>query len=218
MPSRGHTRAERMKEYAAVIERARQVLGAMGLLVRGRELRKRDGAPALEVEFADTTVGERALPAAVWVALRRDDVDAAIDAMAAVSEAHFLVEERDVMGDGYRLQSVQDTLPLPETELLTAQLSAMLGVPLDVLTILADWGPDDPRAGSEVNELLTSRFGRSEHPGAQPAPAVPVVAAAPDGRLSMTVAEAAEVLRLDDSQTRALTTLVRNATVTLTLR
>jgi hypothetical protein len=36
----------------------------------------------------------------------------------------------------------------------------------------------------------------------------------PSGRLTMTVADAAHVLRLDEDQVRALATLVRNATVT----
>ena len=219
MPSREQTRADRLREHAALIERAHQVVGAMGLLVRGREARARTSATPLEVEFAKIDVDGRSLPAGVWVALRRDDVAAAIDAMMIASQTAFLIEERDVMGEGYRLQSVEDTLPVPEDELLTAQLSQALDVPLDVLTVIAEWGPEDPRAASEIDELLTARFGPAER---VIAPAVPSLLDGGEtessGQLTMTVGEAAQVLRLDEDQVRALTILVRNASVTLTMQ
>jgi hypothetical protein len=219
MPSREHVRAERLREHAALIERAHQVVGAMALLVRGREARARNGATPLEVEFAKIDVDGRSLPAGVWVALRRDDVAAAIDAMMVASQTNFLIEERDVMGEGYRLQSVEDTLPVPEAELLTAQLSRALDVPLDVLTVIAEWGADDPRAASEIDELLTARFGPAERVMAGVrSPGVNGDDSEPDGQLTMTVGEAAQVLRLDDDQVRALTILVRNAAVTLTMQ
>lgn len=217
-PSREHTRAERLREHAALVERAHQIAGAMGLLVRGREARARTGETPLEVEFAKIDVDGRALPAGVWVALRRDDVAAAIDAMMVASQTPFLIEEREVMGEGYRLQSVEDTLPVPEADLLTAQLSRALDVPLDVLTVIADWGPDDPRAASEIDDLLTARFGPAERVIATlPPPTSDAGEAEPTGQLTMTVGEAAQVLRLDDDQVRALTILVRNASVTLTM-
>jgi hypothetical protein len=146
--------------------------------------------------------------------------------MTAASQTRFLVEQREVMGEGYRLQSVEDTLPLPEPELLTAQLARVLDVPLDVLDVLAEWGPTDPRTTSEIDELLNCRFGPAERRGGE-APSAPQASAQlrpaaeptevpePAGRLTMTVADAAQVLRLDEDQTRALATLVRNATVTL---
>lgn len=217
MPSRDQARAERLREHAALIERARQVVAAMGLLVRGREARAHPGEMPLEVEFAKNDVDGRALPAGVWVALRRDDVAAAIDAMMVASQTTFLIEEREVMGDGYRLQSVEDTLPVPEADLLTAQLSRALDVPLDVLTVIADWGPDDPRAASEIDDLLTSRFGPAERVVVT-APLPQTEADEPTGQLTMTVGEAAQVLRLDEDQVRALTILVRNASVTLTMQ
>src|SRR5690242_13860189 len=96
-PSKEHTRAERLREHAALIERAHRTVGAMGLLVRGREARAPGTATPLEVEFATIEVDGRALPAAVWVALRRDDVAAAIDAMMVASRTRFLIEEREVM-------------------------------------------------------------------------------------------------------------------------
>ena len=217
-PSREHTRTERLREHAALIERAHQVVGAMGLLVRGREARARTGVTPLEVEFAMIDVDGRALPAGVWVALRRDDVAAAIDAMMVASQTSFLIEEREVMGEGYRLQSVEDTLPVPEADLLTAQLSRALDVPLDVLTVIAEWGPDDPRAASEIDDLLTARFGPAERVLVTVPPAMDDTDPEPAGLLTMTVGEAAQVLRLDDDQLRALTILVRNASVTFTMQ
>jgi hypothetical protein len=226
-PSKEHTRAERLREHATELERARGVIGAMGVLVRGREARARDGEPPLEVGFAAIDIDGRSLPAGVWVALRRDDADAALDAMTTVSQSPFVIEEREEVGEGYRLQTVQDTLPLPESELLIAQLSRALDVPLDVLSVIGDWGPDDPRAASEIDDLLNSRFGpvdldderRSLFAWHAPVAAPEVSTAAdPTGSLTLSVAEAAQVLRLDDAQVQALTILVSNATVTFTPR
>jgi hypothetical protein len=213
-PTKEHARAERVRQHAAAVEQARRVAGAMGLLVRGREARARGGDTPLEVEFAQTDVDGRSLPAGVWVALRRDDVTAAIEAMTVASQTEFLIEEHEVMGEGYRLQAVRETLPLPESAVLTAQLSRALDVPLDVLTVIADWGPDDPRATSEIEDLLTSRYGRP-HRSKPATPEVVAPAQATAGQLSMTVADATEVLRLDEDQRRALEVLVNNATVTL---
>jgi hypothetical protein len=222
-PSSKQTRAERVREHAAAVARARSVVAAMVPLVRGREARARDGEAPLEVEFARIEVHGRALPAAVWVALRRDDVDAAIDVMTAASENRFLIEEHDVVGEGYRLQAVQDTVPMPDTDLLIAQLSDALGVPVDVLTLIAAWDPDDPRAASEIDGVLTSRFGpadprvpRSNPIEPQPCPASVEAPREASPALTMTVADVAQVLRLDDDQVRALTVLVRGATVALT--
>jgi hypothetical protein len=214
------SRAERLRAHAAAVEEARRVAAAMATLVRGRESRARDGGPPLEVEFADLEVDGRRLPAAVWVALRRDDVDAAIEAMTTASMTEFLIEEREEMGDGYRLQSVAETLPLPESELLLALLDSALNIPADVLAVLAEWGPDDPRSAPEIEGLLSSRFGPANRPGVDlTQPRVEVDADVDlDGRLTVTVGELAEVLRLDEEQLRALTVLVRNATVTLTMR
>jgi hypothetical protein len=218
--SRESTRAEREREHAAAIELTRRVVDAMSLLVRGREARLGEGATALEVVFAGTEVDGRALPAGVWVALRRTDVDATIEAMTSASQTHFLMDERDVMGEGYRLESVQDTVLVPEPELLMAQLSRVLDVPTDVLAVLSEWGADDPRTASEIDALLTSRFGPADTASPFANTVDPVEAAEhggePAGRLTMTVADAADVLRLDDNQSRTLATLVRNAMVTIT--
>ena len=205
-----HSRADRVREYAATVEMAAVPVAAMGVLVRAREAREWTAAEPPEVVFAATAVDERALPAAVWVALRRDDVDGAIDAMTAASQTTFLIDAREEMGEGYRLQTVEETRRLPETDLLLGQLAAMLDIPVDVLRMLAEWGSEDPRTANEIADLLDRRLGRSETANA-PRPAD----ATADG-LVMSVADAVDVLRLTDEQARALATLVRRVPVTLT--
>lgn len=205
-----HSRADRVREYAATVEMAAVPVAAMSMLVRAREARDWASAEPPEMVFATTTIDDRALPASVWVALRREDVDGAIDAMTAASQTTFLIDAREEMGEGYRLQTVEETRPLPETELLLAQLSAMLDIPTDVLGMLAEWGPDDPRTENEIADLLDRRLGRSETPVAA-RHAVP----SPDG-LTMSVSDVVDVLRLSDEQARALATLVRRVPVTLT--
>jgi hypothetical protein len=206
-----HSRSDRLREYAGTVELAAVPVATMGVLVRAREARPWTPAEPPEVVFAHTEVDERSLPAAVWVALRRDDVEGAVEAMTAASQTTFLVESREEMGEGYRLQTVEETRPLPEVELLLAQLAAMLDIPIDVLAILAEWGPEDPRTEREIADLLDRRLGASEQ-----APA-PRHAAPPAGDgLTMSVADAVDVLRLSDEQARALATLVRRTPVTLT--
>jgi len=220
-PTREHARAERLREHAAAVEHARRVVAAMGLVVRAREARAHDTDDPLEVRFASADVEARALPAAVWVALRHGDIDAAIDAMTDASQTPFLIEEREVVGDGYRLQCIQDTLPLPESDLLMVQLGRALDLPVDVLTVVAGWGADDPRASAEVDDLLSRRFGpvdRDDESAATsaPTPAGGSTQAQPPAHLTMTVADAAQVLRLDHERRRALEILVSKATVSLT--
>lgn len=221
-PSKDRARGERIREHAATVERARAVISTLGQLVRGREARGTRDDPPLEIQFSRTEVDGRSLPAAVWVALRRDDVGAAVEAMTSASQTRFTLEEREVIGEGYRLEAVQDSLPLPETDLLAAQLSRMLDIPLDVLTVIAEWGPEDPRAESETDALLTTRFGpaaRRSSPDttitAERHRQSPITEGRSSGSLTMTVSDFAQVLRLDDEQARALGVLVRTATVRL---
>lgn len=207
-----HSRSDRLREYASTVELAAVPVATMGVLVRAREARAWIPAQPPEVVFAQTTVDERALPAAVWVALRRDDVEGAVEAMTAASQTTFLIESREEMGEGYRLQTVEETRPLPEVELLLAQLAAMLDIPTDVLAILAEWGPQDPRTEREIADLLDRRLGASA-----PVLTPPQPGPQPSGEgLTMSVADAVDVLRLSDVQARALATLVRRVPVTLT--
>lgn len=183
-------------------------VAAMGVVVRAREARQWTLPEPPEVVFAATSVDERALPAAVWVALRRDDVPGAVEAMSAASQTTFLVSSREEMGEGYKLQTVDETRPLPEASLLIAQLAAMLDIPPDVLAIIAEWGAEDPRTHSEIAQLLDRRCGAA---GA----VAPVPTPTGDG-LSMTVAETADVLQLTEAQAKVLATLVRRVGVTIT--
>ena len=66
----------------------------------------------------------------------------------------------------------------------------------------------------EIDDLLDRRFGP---PGAAPPAAPPVPAAVPaaQGRLTMTVAETADVLQLTEAQAKVLATLVRRVGVTI---
>lgn len=206
-----HSRTDRLREYAATVEVAALPVATMGVLVRAREARPWTLDDPPEVVFAATTVDERALPASVWVALRRDDVDGAVEAMIGASQTTFLVESREEMGEGYRLQTVEETRPLPEIELLLSQLATMLDIPADVLGMLSEWGPEDPRTANEIADLLDRRLGADETPRATPRHA------APDDGLVMTVDDVVDVLRLSDEQARTLTTLVRRVPVMLTL-
>ena len=238
--SKQHSRADRLREYATTVEVAAIPVAAMGVLVRAREARAWTAELPPEVVFAATTVGERALPASVWVALRRDDVDGAVEAMIGASHTPFLVESREEMGEGYRLQTVEETRPLPEVELLFGQLSTMLDIPVDVLAMVGEWGADDPRTAREIADLLDRRLGPDDavraHVGAgavtemsadvhagrpepQPTPdegTAPRHAGPDMSGLVMSVADAVAVLRLSEEQARALATLVRRVPVTLT--
>lgn len=207
-PSKQHSRADRLREYAAAVDAAAVVVAAMGAVVRGREARAWTSPEPPEVVFAATEVDGRALPAAVWVALRREDTPAAVEAMTAASQTPFVVSSRDELGEGYKLQTVEETRLLPEPTLLVAQLAAMLGIPQDVLAILTEWGAEDPRTQREIDALLDARS------GAAPLPARPPVAAGPG--LTMTVAETVDVLGLSDAQAKVLATLVRRIGVTIT--
>jgi hypothetical protein len=206
-PAKDHSRSDRLHEYAATVELAGLAVAAMGVLVRAREARAWTSSEPPEVVFAQTVVEERSLPAGVWVALRRDDAPGALETMTAVSETRFLVSSREEMGEGYRLQMVEETRPLPEVSLLLAQLAAMLDIPADVLSVVAGWGADDPRTRSEIDDLLDRRFGAVG--------SAPPVAPSGDG-LTMTVAEAADVLQLSEAQAKVLATLVRRVGVTIT--
>jgi hypothetical protein len=202
--SKDHSRADRLREYAARVDAAIPVVAAMGVVVRAREARAWDMSDPPEIVFAQTEVDGRALPAGVWVALRRDDTAGAVEAMTAASRTPFLVAAREELGEGYRLQTVEETRALPEAELLIAQLAAMLQIPSDVLALIAEWGPDEPRSQVEIDTLLDRRLGR---PDVRPAVA---------GGLTMTVAEAVDVLRLSEAQAKALGTLVHRVGVTIT--
>jgi hypothetical protein len=214
--SQEQSRSERLREYDKMLAQAAQVVAVMGAVVRAREGRGWHEADPPEVTFAAQADDDgRALPAAVFVALRRDDSATVLEALTDVSDETFLIARREEMGEGYRLQTVDETRPVPDVDRLLSQLSGVLGISADVLGVLGQWGVDDPRTAGEVNALLDSRLGAAgEAPAAarQPAPA----AAPRTGELTMSVQETADVLQLTDAQAKVLATLVRRAGVTIT--
>jgi hypothetical protein len=202
--SKQDQRAARLREFDALIARATASMTVLALIVQGREARETTGDKPLEVAFA---AGDSPLPAGLWVALRRDDIETALDLLAGVSETSFVVGEREEMGSGYRLETVEEKRPLPDVDLLRRRLDEMLGIPDDVLRVVAGWGPDDPRTRAEVDVLLDSRFGSANGGSVQ--------ADGPNA-LSMSVAELADVLQLTAGQAKVLATLARRAALTIT--
>jgi hypothetical protein len=205
--SKDEQRSARLREFDGLLQRATAAVGALALLVQGREARAEAGSPPLEVAFAGPVAdgGAPVLPAGLWVALRRGDVDTAVQLLADVSGCDFVVGEIDTMGSGYRLETIEEKRALPDVGLLQARLAAVLDIPADVVGVLAGWGPDDPRARAEVEALLDGRFG----PDPQAAPPEEFPA------LSLPVAELADVLQLTPKQAKVLTTLARRTRLTI---
>jgi hypothetical protein len=206
-------RAARLREFDAECDATRAVAAVMGTVVRGREARAGELVQPFEVVFAENGT----LPAAVWVGLRSDDIDTVMEALAAASEHEFLVSEHEEMGAGYKLQKVEEKRTLPDPSLLLDQLSRMLDIPADVLGVLGQWGPEDPRTTVEVTALLDSRFGAL--PRAADEDVEPTVSASPPPSgpgLRVSVQEAADVLQLSAAQAKVLSTLVRRVGVTIT--
>ncbi len=205
--SKDEQRAARLREFEGLLHRATAAVGALALLVQGREARAAAGSPPLEVIFAEPggDGGGPALPAGLWVALRRGDVDTAVELLADVSDCAFVVGEIETMGSGYRLETIEEKRALPDVALLQARLATVLDIPADVIGVLAGWGPDDPRARAEVDTLLDGRFG----PDPQAAPAEEFPA------LSMPVAELSDVLQLTPKQAKVLSTLALRTKLTI---
>jgi len=193
---------QRLVEYEAAVDAARGPVAVLQLLAQGREARARTGDEPLEVAFAATAADEaEPLPAAVWVALRHGDLDASATALLGASRTEFVVGEHEELDSTYRLRTVEERRVLPDLGVLQLQIAAMLDIPWDVVTMLCEWGPDDPRTQLEVDALLEARF--------EVADSLP----ARGGRLQMS---ADELLQLTSDQGKLLNTLVRQADVTIT--
>ncbi len=205
--SKEEQRVARLREYEALLEGATTAIGALALVVQGREARARPDDAALEMSFAEADDAGRTLPAGLWVALRRGDVERAGQLLAAASDIGFVVGEIETMGTGYRLETVEEKRALPDPELLHGRLGAMLDIPVDVLRVLAEWGPDDPRTRTEVEALLDARFGPAATNADASAEEFPA--------LSMSVAELSDVLQLVPKQAKVLATLARRTKLTI---
>jgi hypothetical protein len=205
--SRDEQRAARVQEFERLLATATAAVGALAVLVQGREARAVPGGPPLEVAFAEPGENGPALPAGLWVALRRGDVGTAVVLLAEVSDCAFVVGEIETMGSGYRLETIEEKRALPDVHLLQARLATVLGIPADVVRVLAGWGPDDPRTRAEVDALLDARFGPDPSMEAAPPEEFPAV--------SMPEAELADVLQLTPKQAKVLTTLARRTKLTI---
>jgi hypothetical protein len=196
---------QRLVEYEAAVDAARGPVAVLQLLAQGREARSRTGDEPLEVAFAATAVdGAEPLPAAVWVALRHGDLDASATALLGASRTEFVVGEHEELDSTYRLRTVEERRVLPDIGVLQLQLAALLDIPWDVVTMLCEWGPDDPRTQHEVDALLDARFEVADGSPAR------------GGRLQMSADELAALLQLTPDQGKLLNTLVRQADVTIT--
>ena len=195
----------RVAEYEAALAAARTPTAVLQLLAQGREARAQPDEDPLEVAFARTDVDAAdGLPAAVWVALRHGDTDASLAALLGASRTEFVVGEHEELDSSYRLRTVEERRVLPDVGVLQMQMAAMLDIPWDVIVMLCEWGPDDPRTQKEIEALLDGRLrdgiGTSSRPG----------------RLHMSADELAALLQLTPEQTKLLNTLVRQADVTIT--
>jgi hypothetical protein len=197
---------QRLVEYDAAVDAARGPVAVLQLLAQGREARARTGDEPLEVAFAATHTADGAdpLPAAVWVALRHGDLDASATALLGASRTEFVVGEHEELDSTYRLRTVEERRVLPDLGVLQLQMAAMLDIPWDVVTMLCEWGPDDPRTQHEVDALLDARLEAADESPAW------------GGRLQMSADELAALLQLTPDQGKLLNTLVRQADVTIT--
>lgn len=201
-------RDERVREYESKLAAAKLPLAVLELFAQARQARVRPGEPPLEVAFAATEVDEGGLPAAVWVALRQGEVEASMAALLGASRTEFVVGEHEELDDAsYRLTTIEERRTLPDVDVLLTQLAAFLQIPRDVIAMIADWGPEDPRTANEIDALLDGRFGAS---------AAPAPAADQPQRLEMSAAELAAMLQLTPDQRKLLRTLVRQTDVTIT--
>src|SRR5882757_4019672 len=195
---------DRLVEYEAALDAARAPVAVLQLLAQGRERRSQPGDRPLEVAFAATPVNdEDALPAAVWVALRHGNVEASAAALLGASRTEFVVGEHEELDAGYRLRTIEERRVLPDVGVLQLQIAAMLDIPWDVVAMLCEWGPDDPRTQTEIDALLDGRLAASDSPPSTP-------------RLLMTADELADLVQLTAEQRALLSTLVRQADVTIT--
>ncbi|PZS13462.1 MAG: hypothetical protein DLM57_16615, partial [Pseudonocardiales bacterium] len=103
--SKEDQRRELLQEFDVRLARARAAVSALALIVQGREARASRADAALEMTFAEAGADSQSLPAGLWVALRRGDVDMALELLADASELDVVVGEREEMGSGYRLET-----------------------------------------------------------------------------------------------------------------
>ena len=222
---RDEQRRERLREYEAALMDARSPVEVLVLFAKVREDRASD--ERLEEAFAASITegvddADR-LPAAVWVGLRQGDVDAVIQALVRTSSTELVLSAHEQLDAGYRITSVEERRALPDVGRLEAQVASFLRIPYDVVAMITSWGPDDPRTAAEIDALVEQRFGSprrlarssrarresSADPAAQASPTGPGIS------LWMSSEEFTALLNLTPEQSAVLTTLVRQATITI---
>ena len=214
-------RRERLREYDAALTAARSPVGVLALFAVGREARA--AGELLEEAFAATAVDgvqpADALPAAVWVALRQADTDAVLELLMRMSRTEFVLAAHEELDARYRLTKVEERRPLPDLDLLIAQLAAFLHIPRDVVAIISGWGAEDPRTAAEIETLLEQRFGSPSgmQPASRSGPSTAGRAATAGGAggLRMSSAEFSALLNLAPEQRAVLGTLVRQTEITI---
>jgi hypothetical protein len=222
-------RRERLREYEAALSAAGSALTVLALFVRARESRAR--GESLEEAFAATSPGAdgaESFPAAIWVALRQNDTEAALELLVSLSSTDFVIAAREQLDDGYRLVTVEEKRGLPELDRLLSQLSESLQVSVDVLAVVVGWGPEDPRTVSEIDALLEQRFGPPTASIAPLPPTTPRIEDPPpprsataagssggSGGLTMSAGEFSALLNMSPDQRTVLATLIRQTTITI---
>jgi len=222
---RDEQRRERLREYEAVLIDARSPVEVLAMFAKVREDRASD--ERLEEAFAAAITegvddADR-LPAGVWVALRQGDVDAGVQALVRTSSSELVLSAHEQLDAGYRLTSVEERRALPDVGRLEAQVAAFLHIPYDVVAMITSWGPDDPRTAVEIDALVEQRFGspprlakpsraHREPSAGTTAPASP---SGPGISLTMSSEEFTALLNLTPEQHAVLTTLVRQATISI---
>jgi hypothetical protein len=210
-------RRERLREYDAALTAARSPVGVLALFAAGREARA--AGELLEEAFAATAVDgveqADALPAAVWVALRQADTDAVLELLMRMSRTEFVLAAHEELDARYRLTKVEERRPLPDLDLLIAQLAAFLHIPRDVVAIISGWGAEDPRTAAEIETLLEQRFGSPSTTQPGPSTAGRTTTAGGTAGLRMSSAEFSALLNLAPEQRAVLGTLVRQTEITI---
>jgi hypothetical protein len=159
----------------------------------------------------------------VWVALRQGDIDAVIQTLVRTSSTELVLAAHEQLDAGYRLTSVEERRALPDVGRLEAQVASFLRIPYDVVAMITSWGPDDPRTAVEIDALVEQRFGspaRLAKPSRghrEPSAGTTAQASSsgPGISLSMSSEEFTALLNLTPEQRAVLTTLVRQATITI---
>jgi hypothetical protein len=192
---------ERARDYEAQLATARQTIAVLAQFAQAREASS--SGVALEMGFAATTSADDVppLPAAVWVALRQDDLDAVVGTLVEHATEQFVLAEHEQVDANYRLTTVAESRGVPDVERLIGQLAGFVDVPRDVVEMVCGWGPDDPRTVAEIDRLMSQRQ------------VAPMPAAGSGAGLVMSSSEFAAVLSLTPEQQSVLATLVRQADI-----